>query len=368
MTMTRPAWVEIDLAALRHNTGLLRDVVGPDVAIMAVVKNDGFGCCAVAAGRTALQGGADSLAVGNPEDARAIRDAGIKAPMLLYASTLPEAAGSVAALDVIVTVHDMESLAAFAAVGQPLEVQFKVEAGLGRLGLNSEDWPGAFAAVQASNNLRLTGIYTHLNGADDPAGIKRQIAHFEQAYEAGRAAGFDDLGRMVAASNIVLSYPELNYDAVNAGRLLFHMLEGEWAGMIATRPVISAVKSAIIQVKEFPVGAHVGFLGGGAVEQITRLAVLPIGFGDGFKHRPPLGEVLVHGQRAPVVGRRGVEHTVIDVTGIDTAMVGDEAVLLGVQDGAEITGAELGAWLDLPLMEILPRLAGTLPKVYLDQS
>ena len=365
MTMTRPAWVEIDLAALRHNVGLLRDTVGPDVAIMAVVKSDGFGCGAAITARAVIEGGANSLAVGNPEDARAIRDAGIKAPMLLYASTPPEAAVEVAALDVIVTVHDMVSLAAFDAVGSPLEVQFKVETGLGRLGLNPEDWPAAYAAVKASKNLRLSCIYTHLNGPDDPEGIKLQVSHFERAYETGQAAGFDDLHRMVASSNVVLGYPELNYDAINAGRLLFHLLDGKWADMISTRPVIAGVKSAIIQVKEFPVGAYVGFLGGGALENVTRLAVLPIGFGDGFKHRPPLGEVLVHGRRAPVVGRRGIEHTVIDVTGMDTAAVGDEVVLLGVQDGAEITGAELGAWLDLPLMEILPRLASTLPRVYL---
>ncbi|MDP6689485.1 MAG: alanine racemase [Alphaproteobacteria bacterium] len=368
MTMLRSAWVEIDLAALRYNVGQLRERVGPDVAIMAVVKSNGFGCDAAVAAKTVLEGGADSLAVGSPDDARAVREAGIKAPMLLYASTPPSAAGSVAALDVIATVHDMESLAAFDAFGQPLEVQFKIEAGLGRLGLNPGDWAAAYDAVRASNNLRLTGIYTHLNGPDDPESIKRQIAEFERAYEMGRAAGFDDLHRMVASSNVVLGYPELNYDAVNAGRLLFHLLDGDWAGMITTKPVISAVKSTIIQVKEFPAGARVGFLGGEPLENATRLAVLPIGFGDGFKHRPPLGEVLLHGRRAAIVGRRGIEHTVIDVSGVDAASVGDEVVLLGHQGEGEITGTEVGTWLDLPLMEILPRLARTLPRIYLNQS
>ena len=365
MDMARPAWIEIDLAALRYNVGLLHERVGADVEVMAVIKSDGFGCGAAVIAAAVLDGGAESLAVGNPDDARAVRDAGIDAPMLLYASTPPSAAAQVAALDVIATVHDLESLAAFDGLGKPMDVQFKIEAGLGRLGLNPDDWQAAYGAVQASDNLRLVGIYTHLNGPDNPASIKRQIAEFDRAYKIGLGAGFNNLRRMVASSNVVLGYPELNYDAVNAGRLMFHLLDGKWADMIDTRPVMSAVKSAIIQVKEFPAGAVVGFLGPEPIAKPTRLAVMPIGFGDGFKHRPPLGEVLVHDQRAPVVGRRGIEHTVIDVTDIGAASVGDEVVLLGQQDGAEISGTELGDWLDLPLMEILPRLARTLPKVYL---
>ena len=368
MNMVLPAWIEIDLAALRHNVGQLRDRVGGDVEIMAVVKSDGFGCGAAITAAEVMAAGADSVAVGNPEDARAIRGAGIKAPILLYASTLPGAAAEVAALDVTATVHDMESLAAFAALNQPLDVQFKIEAGLGRLGVSPDDWRAAFEAVRSSNNLNLTGLYTHLNAPDDPDSIKRQIAQFEASYGMAQSLGFSDLRRMVASSNVVLGYPELNYDAVNAGRLLFHMLDGKWAQMIQTRPVIAAVKSSIIQVKDFPAGARVGFLGGEELVEPTCLAVLPIGFGDGFKHRPPLGEVLVRGRRAAIVGRRGIEHTVVDVSGAADARVGDEVVLLGAQGNEEITGTEVGAWLDLPLMEILPRLARTLPRGYLGQS
>ncbi len=368
MSKLRPAWVEIDLAALRHNVRVLQQRVGPPVEVMAVVKSDGFGCGAAITAREVMAAGAHGLAVGNPEDARAIRAAGINAPVLLYASTPPDAAAEVAALGITATIHDMESLAAFAALEQTLDVQFKIEAGLGRLGVSPDDWQAAFGAVKQAENLNLTGLYTHLNAPDDPASIERQMAQFDAAYEIAQEVGFRSLRRMVASSNVVLGYPNLNFDAVNAGRLLFHLLDGHWAGMIETRPVIAAIKSAIIQVKSFPAGGHVGFLGGEALTRATRLAVLPIGFGDGFKHRPPLGEVLLHGQRAPVVGRRGIEHTVIDVSGVADAGVGDEVVLLGFQGNGEITGLELGAWLDLPLMEILPRLARTLPRVYLGQS
>ena len=121
-----------------------------------------------------------------------------------------------------------------------------------------------------------------------------------------------------------------------------------------------------IDIKEFPVGAIVGFLGDMPLETPARLAVLPIGFGDGFNHQAPLGEVLVEGERARVVGRRGIEHTVIDISEAATVQIGSEVVLLGRQGSQEIAGAELSEWLGLPQMELLPRLARTLPRVYLD--
>ncbi|MDP6707482.1 MAG: alanine racemase [Alphaproteobacteria bacterium] len=366
MTPLRPSWVEIDLGALKHNVALVRQRVGQHVRIFAVVKSHGFGCGVAVAAKTVVEAGADALAVGNPDDVRAIREAGITAPVLLYASTPPEAAAEVAALGAIVTLHDMESLAAFAALDRPVEAFMKVEAGLGRLGIRSEDWPAAFAAAWESNALSLTGIYTHLNGPDDRDGIARQVAAFGRAAEAGRAAGYDDLTRMVASSHIVLGYPELNYEAVNPGRCLFGLIDGHWAERAPMRPVIAAVKSRIIQVKEFPAGERVGFLGAKPLSKATRLAVLPLGFGDGLNHQAPLGEVLVEGQRAPVVGRRGIEHTVVDVTELPAVRTGSEVVLLGRQGAGEISGAELCGWLGLPQMELLPRLAGTLPRLYLE--
>ena len=102
------------------------------------------------------------------------------------------------------------------------------------------------------------------------------------------------------------------------------------------------------------------------LQRATRLAVLPLGFGDGFNHLPPLGELLVEGRRAPIIARRGIEHAVIDATGIPAVRDGSEAVLLGRQGADEITAAELACWLDLPVLELLPRLARTLPRVCLD--
>lgn len=366
MSLLRPTWIEIDLAALKHNAGTMRRFIGPKVRLVAVVKSHGFGCGAARAAAAVIAGGADMVAVGDPDDAIAIRDAGIKVPILLYASTLPEAAAEVAALGATVTLHDMGSLNAFAALDRPVEAYMKVEVGLGRLGIRSEQWDAAFAAIKRSGSLKLTGIYTHLSAPGNQERIDAQMSQFNRACAIAEAAGLPRFTRMVAGSHAVVRHPETHCDAVNPGRCLFGLLEGEWAKMLPMRQVMAAIKSRIIQIKDFAAGEVVGYLGPDPLIRAKRLAVMPIGFGDGFNHLPPLGEVLVAGQRAPLVVRRGIEHMVIDVTLVSSAQVGSEVVLMGHQGADQITPAELCGWLNMPMLELLPRLARTLPRVYLD--
>ena len=366
MSMLRPTWIEIDLTAITYNVSLVRKRIGPDVQLFAVVKSHGFGCGPALAARAALAGGADALAVGDAGDAEDIRAAGIEAPILLYASTTPDVAAQVAALNVIVTIHDVESLQAFANQATPVEAFMKAEVGLGRLGVLEEDWQTVFDTARASNSLNLTGIYTHLNAPDDPDCIKYQIVVFDRACAAAESQGFKNLTQMVASSHVVLGYEELCYNAVNPGRFLFGLVEGKWAEIDIAKPVMSSIKSRVIQTKMFAPGDIVGFLGPKPLSRSTRLAILPIGFGDGFNHLPPLGEALVKGQRVPILARRGIEHTVIDVTEVPDVKVGSEAVFLGSQGNESIGPDELAAWVGLPVLELLPRLARTLPKIYLE--
>lgn len=361
----RPAWIEIDLAALRANAQEMRRFVGDGVRFVAVVKSNGFGCGAAPSARALLDGGADALAVGNPADAKSIRDAGITAPVLLYASTLPESARDVAALGVTVTLHDPESARAFAALDQPVEAYLKVEVGLGRLGLTLEQLQASLDVIRRSPGLRVTGIYTHLSGPGDSARIAEQLQRFTRACEMAASAGLKDLVRMTAGSHAVLAHPETHLDAVNPGRCLFGLLEGEWAQKIAMRPVARRIVSRVLQVKSFSAGDTVGYLGGATLATARRLAVFPMGFGDGFNHLPPLGEALIGGRRAPLMTRRGIEHMVADVTELPEVGVGSEVVLLGRQGSDEVTPAELCRWVALPMLELLPRLARTLPRVYL---
>lgn len=359
----RPAWVEIDLDAVAHNVRVARKLAG-GAKLYVVCKGDGYGGGVVEVARSALSAGAEAIAVGAPADAVALRRDGLRCPVLLYACSLPEDAAAVAALGVTVTVHDFSSLRAFAALGREVEAFVKVDCGLGRLGFSPAEFPAAFRALSAASNIRMTGIYAHLALPEDAGAVARQMEAFDGACAAAERAGFAGFERMVASSRVLLGYPRLNLTAINPGRFVLGMMEPPWSGMADLRPVVRAVRSRVVQVKGQPPGT-IGYGGPERRERPVRAAVLPIGFGEGFPHLPPCHEVLLHGRRAPVLSRRGIEHTVVDVTGIPDAQVGSEAVLLGRQGEEEITALELSQALGVPLLELVPRLARCAPRRYL---
>ena len=358
-TQLRPAWVEIDLDAVAANTALACRMAG-SARMYVVCKGDGYGTGAVEIGRAALAGGADALAVGSPLDAIALRRAGITCPILLYACSVPDDAGAVAALDVIVTVHDFASLGAFAALGRPVDAFVKLDCGLGRLGFNPDEVAPALARMADAPQLRLHGLYAHLARPEEPDAVERQMQAFTAACATAERMGFTSFERMVASSRVLIGFPQWNLTAVNPGRFILGMLDPPWADRVALRPVVRAVKARIIQVKDQPPGTF-----NYTAKGVRRAAVLPIGFGEGFPHRPPCHHVLVRGRPAPVLAGRGIEHTVIDVTSIADVAVGDEAVLLGSQGDATITATALSEAIGVPILELLPRLARNAPQRYL---
>ena len=364
--MLRPTWIEIDLRALSDNVQTVREKIGNQIKLVAVVKSNGFGCGAEKSAIAAIKGGADAVAVGNPEDAVEIKRNNKNISVILYGSTVPESAKEIAETGAIVTLHDLESLRAFAALNFSVDAYMKVEVGLGRLGIEPQHWDTALKEIRESKALRLKGIYTHLNAPENRQWIDTQMIQYSLACEKASSAGFDDFTKMVASSHVMVAHDDLYCDAVNPGRCLFGLLEGTWRDRLDMKPVIRKIRSQIIQVKEFSPGDVVGYLGTSPIKQNKKLAVVPIGFGEGFNHLVPLGEVLVNGSRAPAIGRRGIEHTVIDVSGVPSVSVGAEVVLLGSQGQDEITASEISEWLKIPVLELLPRLARSLPRKYIE--
>lgn len=248
----RPAWSEIDLDALAHNVRTIRKLLRPTDRFYAVCKNNAYGCGTRETARTMLTAGADAFAVSDPEDAERIRAAGIDAPILLYASTCPDAARAVADLDLIVTVHDVDSLEAMASVGRRVKVHVEIDCGYGRLGFVPDEWPRVFATLHRAPSVDVVGIYTHLSAVESAPAVAQQHRLFERAAAEARGAGFGDIELMAASSRVMLGYPELNLNAVNPGRMLYGMIEDPWQGRADLRPVIRAIKSRVLQVKTIP--------------------------------------------------------------------------------------------------------------------
>ena len=367
LPLARPTWVEIDLDAVEHNVHITRKIVGDSVKLYGVCKADAMGCGLITIAQTLADAGIDGLAVSDPADVLKLRAADIKVPILLFASTLPEQAVDIATLDVIPVIHDFESLEAFARLKRSLEIYCKIDSGMGRLGFTEKNWITAASELAAAPQLKLKGLYTHMSKPDDQDLTKEQAACFERACEVATSHGFAPFEQMAASSRVLLGYPQYHYSAADPGRLLLGMLDSPWSEMAATRPVIRALKSRVIQVQEHPAGVQLGIGYGKPIKshQSMRTAVIPIGFSDGLNHAPPLGEVIVCGKRAPVLGRRSIEFSLLDITGIPGVEVGSEVILLGEQGNEKITALDLSKALNLPTLELLPRIAHNTTRLYI---
>ncbi len=360
----RPAWSVIDLDALAHNVRSIRAMLRPTDRFYAVCKNNAYGCGTQECAQVMLANGADAFAVSDPEDAERLRLAGVEAPILLYASTTPAMAASVAELGLIATVHDFDSLQAFERLRRPVQVHVEVDCGYGRLGLVEREWQEAFGRLARAAHIEVVGLYTHLAAVEDSAAVRRQRELFAQAAAAAEAVGLRELELMAASSRVMLGYPELNLNAVNPGRMLYGMIEDPWQGHADLRPVVKAVKSRVLQVKTIPASFTLDDARHRAAPGSLRTAVIAFGFKDGLPREPAGGTVLVRGQRARIIGPRVTEHTIIDVTDIPGVQPGDEVVIVGRPGAEEITAHEAVATYKMAMIELMARLTLSTPRIY----
>lgn len=365
MNELHPSRVILDLEALRHNIRLVRARIGTGVRFYAVCKGDAYGCGAPVVARVCAEEGVDALCVGDAVDAQSIRAAGVALPILAYGCSDPASAAAMIKLGIIVTIFDLQGLRGFGEAGAPVEAFLELDCGFGRLGFTPDQLAPALSELRHYRNIELRGLYTHLGGVDDAAAVARQMKRFDQLAQQARAAGHMALELMVASSRVVANYPELDLNAVNPGRAIYGMLEGRYAETLAARPVIRGVESRVIQVKDLASDMRMGYGGFDPKPgQTIRAAVLPIGFSGGFPRLLKSGHVLLHGKRAPIVGLMSMEHTLVDVSDIPDVRHGDTAVLLGEQNGAAITAADLARMTGFEVIDILPRIARGLPRSY----
>lgn len=367
--LLRPSWAEIDWHALGRNVRAARERIGPGRKIYFVCKGDGFGFGADTVARLAVEAGVDGLCVGSPEEAKKMRDGGIVCDILLFASTLPEDATRVADLGVIVTLQNPESLQAFVELGRPVEAFVEVDSGFGRFGFGRNQWNEAFAHLRAQDHVRLRGVYSHLSSPEDHEITAQQSAVFDEALRDAHAHGFTDIEQVLASSRVMILHPRLSYTGVDPGRLIYGALDQKFMDAAGLTPMLAGIRGRIIHVQTHAPGSLLG-LGYGSpirLEKEVRLAVVPIGFWDGLNHAPPLGRGIVEGQFVPVIGRRSFQHTVLDVSGVPEARIGSTVTLMGSQQGLSISIDELANTLGLTVMELVPRLARSLPHVFLER-
>ncbi|MER7758844.1 alanine racemase [Streptomyces sp. NPDC097619] len=367
---------EIDLAAVRHNVRALRDRA-PRSLLMAVVKSDAYGHGAVPCARAALEAGAAWLGTATPEEAFALREAGIEAPVLCWLWTPGGPWRRAVELGVDVGVSGLWALRevreAARAVGRPARVQLKADTGLGRNGCQPEDWPelvGEALAAEAEGTLKVTGLWSHFACADEPGhpSIALQLAAFREMVAYAEKEGLDPEVRHLANTPAVLTLPESHFDLVRTGLGVYGVSPAPELGtpaQLGLRPAMS-LKASVALVKEVPGGHGVSYGHHYVTEGRSRLALIPAGYADGVpRHASGRGPVLVGGAVRTVAGRVAMDQFVVDL-GRDTAREGDEAVLFGPGDGGEPTAEDWARAAGTIAYEIVTRIGVRVPRVHLN--
>ncbi|HLZ22654.1 MAG TPA: alanine racemase [Ktedonobacterales bacterium] len=373
MRPDRPTWLEIDLSAIGQNTRLAKDLVGPETQVLVSLKADAYGHGALRVARTVLHNGASWLGVATVSEAEPLRAAGITAPVLVFGYTAPWQAREAARLNLRATVYALESARALARaahdLGHEVRIHVKVDTGMARLGLRAEDIPAIvnfFVELRNLPGLIVEGIFTHFATADsaDQTYARRQLDRFLAVLAALDERGLRPPLVHAANSAAMLTLPEARFDMVRPGVAIYGLSPSAEVRLPEHFQPALAFKTQVAQVKDIPAGEGVSYGATYITTAPARIAVLPVGYADGFRRAPSnWGEVLVRGHRAPLVGRVCMDQCMVDVTTIPGVRQGDEVVLIGRQGGDELTAEAVAERLGTISYEVVAELLARVPRI-----
>lgn len=368
----RPTLLEIDLAALRHNYRLLGSVAGR-AEMMAIVKADAYGHGAVAVSRALADEGCRNLGVATIGEARELREAGLRTRLYLLGGFFPEQACQIASLDLTPFVFDVSLIAPLAqaakAIGRKgFPVHLKIDTGATRLGVMPSELAHALSEFRrAADSLALEGVCTLLANASDPASpiTEVQLRRFNKALAMVESAGFTPPMVHVANSAALVLREDCRFTLVRPGLALY--------GLPPVPPVreklelvpVMTFKTRLMQVKRVPAGSGVSYGHTFITPRESMIGILPVGYADGYRRGLQHGgEVLIRGHRAPVVGAVCMDLTMVDLTDIPQAAVGDEVILWG-KSGSEVISVNDVARLALTISyEMLCTVGRRVVRVY----
>ncbi len=365
-------WAEIDLAALERNLRLIRASLPANIRYVAVVKADAYGHGLHHVAARLMHSGADLFAVANVTEAAALRELGPGWPILVLSPLLPEEDHFLGDYDLAATVSCPEEVARFNAVGlaagRAISIHLKIDTGMGRLGVWHEQAEGLYQQILAAPHVRLAGIYTHFASPDDNVAFTHeQRRRFLAALR--RCTGIKPGELFVHADNSagLETMPDASpFNAVRVGLLHFGIIPhpNSLLAQVHTEAVFS-FHTRVGLVKRLPRGTSISYGGTYTLERDSTVSILCAGYADGIPRAASnRAEVLIHGQRCPVLGRVTMDQTIVDTTDVPGVQIGDEAVLVGRQRDAKISITEFSRWGDTIPWETLCSVTKRVPRVY----
>ena len=370
--MEFPTWAEVDLDRFARNVAAIKTAVGSGCGILLVVKADAYGHGAVEISRAALEAGVSKLGVATLHEGIELRSAGQAAPIVILSPSL------LSEVDEIIEHHltpcvgslDFADLLSRRCVAHEViaRIHVEVDTGMGRTGIADGEAVEFIERVSALPNLKLEGVFTHFPDADsgNTYFAEEQLRRFQEILDALARKGIAVPLRHAANSAGILAVPPSRLDMVRPGILAYGFYPS--ARVPRTIPVegVMSFKSRVAQLRSVPAGRFISYGRTYQTQRTTRVGVLPVGYGHGL---PWLlsnrGEVLIRGRRAPMIGRVTMDLTMVDVTEIPDAALGDEAVLWGEQGGARITLEEVAERAETLPYEILCSMGKRVVRVFL---
>lgn len=389
----RPTWAEVSLGALRRNFAAIRERVGKAVEICAVIKADAYGHGAVECGRALASEGARWFGVSSTDEGIELREGGIEGRILLMTGLWRGEEDDILRHRLTPAIWEwwqaggLESaLRRNPGAPRPFPIHLKLDTGMARMGV-PEYWHAMFLnRLLAASDLQIEGVFTQLASADvlGAGDVERQAQLFDdfiaKLYDRSIAPKYLHM----ANTATIASRPRLFHNMVRPGIGLYgyqlpfeqgseSLGDGDGAVTLPIEPVLSW-KTRILSVRYVPSGRGVGYNATYTTQGPSQIAVLPLGYGDGLSRHlswqenrmPHSGEVLVRGQRAPIVGRVSMDLTLADVTRIKGATVGDEVTILGRDGGERIDAWEHARLADTIPYEILCQIGKRVPRRYVD--
>ena len=339
----RPAWTEIDLSKLRRNLQLIRGDLPKNVQLMAVVKDEAYGHGALDVARVAVEEGAWGFGLSTLEEAMTLRDAGIAAPLLLLGERQEAELEWCVAHDLTVCVnetHNVRALAKIAAkFGKKIPVHVKIHTGMSRYGVRWDEALPLIEKIVTEKSLSLEGVMTHFSQSDETekSFANLQFARFNEVLRALEQRKISVKLRHTCNSGGFLDLPHTHLDMVRVGILLYGVFPSLVCRKISGIEPVMSVKAKIAAIQKLKPGEVVGYGMRYTATSERRIAILPIGYGDGFPRVRNEGCALIHGRRAPLLGGIAMDALMVDITDIPQAQMWDEAVIMGRQGGEEIS-------------------------------
>lgn len=372
-------WVEIDRKALSSNLRQFRQQIGPERLLLAMVKANGYGHGMLEVADIALDAGADWLGVHSLEEGAKLRENEFDCPILVSGYVPLQDISTAVKLDLRLTVYNPETISRLAEVcaawEKPVHLHVKVETGTFRQGVNPDKLPGLLEQIKSSPQLILEGISSHFADIEDTTDhtyAQFQLGNFKQFVQTAE----DIVGpvpiKHFSCSAATMLFPETHFNMVRIGIGMYGLWPSKETYLscilqqrqpLILKPVLSW-RARIAQLKDVPKGARIGYGGTYMTGRKSRLAVIPVGYYDGYpRSLSNLSYVLIKGERAPLRGRVAMDFIIADVTDIPEVGLEDEVVLIGKEAQDRISADDLAAWDSTINYEIVTRINADIPRI-----